>query len=137
MPMDKRSYPTNWQKVSRTIRRLAHNRCEWCGVQHGAPLPSGRAGKVVLTVAHLGAPLATGDGWYAGNKHDKHDVRRENLAALTFAALATHGYFESEARLTQVEQRQHDLTQRLLRDNEQLIALLQRLLDVLQSNARG
>src|SRR5215469_9306307 len=82
MPMNKADYPHNWPKVSRTIRRIAGNRCEWCGIANGAPLPSGRAGRVVLTVAHLGAPIATGDGWKPGDKHDKHDIRRENLAAL-------------------------------------------------------
>ena len=82
MPMDRRRYPHNWPKVSRTIRRIAGWQCEWCHIPNGVPLPSGRAGNVVLTVAHLGAPLATGNGWRPGDKHDKHDVRRENLAAL-------------------------------------------------------
>lgn len=83
MPMRKSDYPDNWDKVSLTIRRIARWRCEWCGIPNGVPLPSGRDGLVVLTVAHLGAPLATGDrGWRPGNKHDKHDIRRENLAAL-------------------------------------------------------
>src|SRR5579859_3249226 len=83
MPMKRSDYPDNWEKVSRAIRRIAKWRCEWCGVANGVPLPSGRAGLVVLTVAHLGAPLATGtSGYRPGDKHDKHDVRRENLAAL-------------------------------------------------------
>jgi hypothetical protein len=79
MPMDRSRYPPNWNKVSRTIRQVAGWKCEWCGIANGVPLPSGRAGKVVLTVAHLGAPYADGR---PGDKHDKHDVRRENLAAL-------------------------------------------------------
>ncbi|MBV9690538.1 MAG: hypothetical protein JO202_12625 [Ktedonobacteraceae bacterium] len=79
MPMDMSRYPSNWRKVSLTIRRVAGWRCEWCKIENGAPLPSGRAGKVVLTVAHLGTPYADGR---PGNKHDKHDIRRENLAAL-------------------------------------------------------
>ena len=78
MPMDKNRYPSTWGKVSRVIRRVAGQRCEWCHVENGAPLPSGRDGKVVLTVAHLGTPYANGPG----DKHDKHDIRRENLAAL-------------------------------------------------------
>lgn len=82
MPMDRSRYGPNWEKVSRTIRRIANQHCEWCGIANGAPLPSGRNGKVVLTVAHLGTPRPTGDGWLEGNKSDKHDVRRENLAAL-------------------------------------------------------
>ena len=79
MPMEKSRYPASWPKVSRTIRRIALNRCEWCQVENGVPLPSGRKGKVILTVAHLGTPYANGK---PGNKHDKHDIRRENLAAL-------------------------------------------------------
>lgn len=82
MPMDRSRYGDNWEKVSRTIRRIAGNCCEWCGIPNGAPLPSGRKGKVVLTVAHLGASRPDGVGWVDGSKHDKHDVRRENLAAL-------------------------------------------------------
>jgi 5-methylcytosine-specific restriction endonuclease McrA len=76
--MDRSRYGSNWEKVSRTIRRIAGWKCEWCGVPNGIPLPSGRKGKVVLTVAHLGTPYAD----KLGDKHDKHDVRRENLAAL-------------------------------------------------------
>ncbi len=79
MPVDKNRYPSSWRKVSLTIRRLAGWRCEWCQIENGAPLPSGRAGRVVLTVAHLGTPYADGR---PGDKHDKHDIRRENLAAL-------------------------------------------------------
>ncbi len=82
MPMNLADYPHAWRKVSRTIRRVAGNHCEQCQISNGAPLPSGRPGRVVLTVAHIGAPRATGHGWSAGNKHDKHDVRRENLRAL-------------------------------------------------------
>ena len=79
MPVDPARYPSNWKKVSLTIRRIAGNRCEHCGIANGVPLPSGRAGKVVLTVAHLGTPFPDGR---PGDKHDKRDVRRENLAAL-------------------------------------------------------
>lgn len=83
MPMDLADYPRSWKrKVSPLIRRIAGDRCEQCGIANGLPLPSGRAGRVVLTVAHIGAPLATGAGWKPGNKHDKHDIRRENLLAL-------------------------------------------------------
>lgn len=35
--------------------------------------------RIVLTVAHLGTPHPDGT---PGDKHDKHDVRPENLAAL-------------------------------------------------------
>ena len=97
MPGDLSRYPSNWRKVSRLIRHMAGQQCEWCGVANGVPLPSGRAGKVVLTVAHLGAPLATGDGWIPGDKHDKHDIRRENLAAL---CQACHLRYDLEDHIT-------------------------------------
>jgi 5-methylcytosine-specific restriction endonuclease McrA len=80
--MNRADYPRAWRKISRIIRRVAGNCCEQCGIVNGVPLPSGRSGRVVLTVAHIGAPRATGEGWIPGNKHDKHDVRRENLRAL-------------------------------------------------------
>lgn len=67
MPMNQRDYPSNWKKVSLTIRRVAGQRCEWCGVENGTPLPSGKW-KVVLTVAHI--------------DHDIHNLQRENLKAL-------------------------------------------------------
>lgn len=81
MPIDYSRYPSGWKKMSLTIRRIAGNKCEQCGIPNGVPLPSGRKGRVILTVAHIGAPLATGDGWKPGDQHDKHDVRRENLRA--------------------------------------------------------
>lgn len=80
MPMDRTLYPRSWEKVSLMIRRIAGWQCEWCGIANGTPRPGRRP--VVLTVAHLGAPRPTGEGWVAGDKHDKHDIRRENLAAL-------------------------------------------------------
>ncbi len=80
--MDMKRYPPGWKKMSKVIRRIAGNKCEWCGVPNGAPLPSGRDGKVFLTVAHIGAPRPDGTGWIPGDKRDKHDVRRENLRAL-------------------------------------------------------
>ncbi len=103
MPVDWTRYPRNWKKISRTIRRIAGNRCEWCDIANGAPLPSGRPGRVILTVAHLGAARPTGDGWTPGDKHDKHDVRRENLAALCQAChlrydLAEHIQHARETR---------------------------------------
>ena len=79
MPVDLKRYPSNWKKVSRTIRRIAGYQCESCGLANGVPLPSSRKGNVVLTVAHLGTPFPNGT---PGDKHDKHDIRRENLAAL-------------------------------------------------------
>jgi hypothetical protein len=35
-----------------------------------------------LSVHHIGVPRPTGCGWKNGNPLDKHDLRRENLAAL-------------------------------------------------------
>lgn len=79
MAFDRRRYPADWPAISRRIRfERAGGRCEWCGVENYSAIP-GRRGKIVLTVAHLGVPHADGR---PGNKHDKSDVRPENLAAL-------------------------------------------------------
>ena len=61
-------YPSCWPKVSYLIRRLASGTCEWCHC------PTKQ-----LSVHHIGVPYANGR---PGNPHDKHDLRRENLAAL-------------------------------------------------------
>ncbi len=71
-------YPANWKEISLRIRTRAHGRCEWCGAENYQPHPL-TGSKVILTVAHLGTPHADGR---PGNKHDKFDVRDENLAAL-------------------------------------------------------
>lgn len=79
MPMNPKLYPRNWRKISARIRfGRAKNRCEWCGAENWAPHPV-TGSKVVLTVAHLGTPWPDGR---PGDKHDKRDVRAENLAAL-------------------------------------------------------
>jgi ribosome-binding protein aMBF1 (putative translation factor) len=79
MPMQRDRYPDNWEAISRRIRfERAQNRCEWCGAENFKPHPITHS-RVVLTVAHLGAPLPDGT---PGDKHDKMDVRDENLAAL-------------------------------------------------------
>lgn len=103
--MNKHRYPTAWAKISLTIRRIAGWKCEFCGVPNGSPLPSGRAGKVVLTVAHLGAPLATGEGWTEGNRHDKHDIRRENLRALCQACHLKYDLDDHIAHAKETRQR--------------------------------
>jgi hypothetical protein len=78
MPIDYARYPADWKAISLRIREREQWRCKWCGAENGKPHP--RTGsKVVLTVAHLGTPHADG---LPGDKHDKHDVRDENLAAL-------------------------------------------------------
>lgn len=83
MPVDPSRYPENWKQISLRIRDRAGWRCECtgeCGTHHERcdakngeyhPLTGSF---VVLTVAHLG--MDTGD------KHDKMDVRDENLKAM-------------------------------------------------------
>jgi hypothetical protein len=78
MPFQKDRYPSNWKEISLQIRFRSGERCEWCGAENGKPNPI-TGSKVVLTVAHLGVPYPDGT---PGNKHDKLDVREENLAAL-------------------------------------------------------
>lgn len=68
--IDFTKYPRNWKRVSQIIRSLAGGRCEWCG----NPCDS-------LEVHHIGTPWADGR---PGNHCDKHDLRRENLAAICF-----------------------------------------------------
>lgn len=71
MALNFNKYPRNWPKVSRIIRRIADGLCERCG-------------QPAHSVHHIGAPLATGNGWRPGKKSDKHDLRRENLISLCF-----------------------------------------------------
>ncbi len=81
MPMQWERYLPNWKEISLAHRTLAGWRCEWCKVPNGTYRMGvkGKPYKVVLTVAHLGTPYPDGR---PGNKHDKMDVRPENLAAL-------------------------------------------------------
>jgi hypothetical protein len=77
MPVDYKRYPKSWKRISLLIRmRRAQGRCEWCQAENGKPHPK-TGSRVVLTVAHLGEPFALN-----GDKHDKMDIRSENLAAL-------------------------------------------------------
>jgi Zn finger protein HypA/HybF involved in hydrogenase expression len=62
----KADYPSNWRKVTLTIRRIAGWKCEQCG-------------KRAHSVHHKGTPYADGQ---QGDSRDKHDIRRENLQAL-------------------------------------------------------
>lgn len=78
MPVDWSRYPENWKAISLAIREREGWQCKWCGAINGQPHPD-TGSKVVLTVAHLGAPHADGR---PGNKHEKLDVRPENLASL-------------------------------------------------------
>jgi hypothetical protein len=101
MPMDPSRYPVDWKAISLAVREAAGWKCEWCGAPNGEVITRDRRDPktwsvvtgcgdneaddgvkttlIVLTVAHLGAAHADGS---PGDKHDKHDVRRENLAAL-------------------------------------------------------
>ena len=78
MPFQRDRYPADWPAISMRIRERSGWRCEWCGAVHGQPHPV-TGSRVVLTVAHLGAPHPDGT---PGDVHDKLDVRDENLAAL-------------------------------------------------------
>lgn len=60
-------YPSNWSKVSWLLRRVAGFRCEWCYRSQG------------VACHHMGVSYPTGK---RGNRHDKHDLRRENLYVL-------------------------------------------------------
>lgn len=90
MPIDLSRYPVNWREISHEIRNIrAMGRCEClgeCGRGHDGRCqatncdPHPITGSiVVLTVAHLG--IAKPDGTL-GDKHDKMDVRPENLKAM-------------------------------------------------------
>jgi hypothetical protein len=104
MPIDYRNYPPNWKtEIVPRIRERSGDRCEWCGlINHSwiIRLPKGhpdhsrgflyvtgpedychgiKPTRIILTVAHLGAPQPDGT---PGDKHDKFDVRDENLAHL-------------------------------------------------------
>ena len=83
-PVDMKRYPENWMEISNYIRfERAGGQCECtgecglhqsrCDATHGEPHPV-TGSKVVLTTAHLGTDT--------DDKHDKMDVRLENLKAM-------------------------------------------------------
>jgi hypothetical protein len=95
-------YPANWQEIRAQILQRDNHKCKWCGVPNGSIgyrdeagcfhlWPEGMIGdilsdeygykviKIILTIAHLGAPMPDGS---PGDKKDKMDCRDENLAAL-------------------------------------------------------
>lgn len=93
MPVDYSRYPDDWKAISRRIRDRSGGQCECegeCGLhrttggprrcveQNGQPALWAN-GKIILTVAHLGA---TRDDGSPGDPHDKMDVRDVNLKAL-------------------------------------------------------
>lgn len=84
MPVDLSRYPNDWAAISYHIRfERAQGRCECtgecgrheerCQAEHGKAHPLTQS-IVVLTTAHLGTDT--------GDKHDKMDVRPENLKAM-------------------------------------------------------
>ena len=84
MPMDLSRYPANWSQISNEIRfERAHGQCECtgecgthetrCEARHKEPHPI-TGTTVILTTAHLGTDT--------GDKHNKLDVRPENLKAM-------------------------------------------------------
>lgn len=46
-------YPPEWPLISLWVRVCAGWRCEWCSIEQGEPVRSGRPWWVVLTVAHV------------------------------------------------------------------------------------
>jgi hypothetical protein len=98
MPVDWSRYPENWKEVVARIRKRSGDKCEWCGLVNGeigmrmkngafhtvsvppaidaATLKRAGLTRIVLTTAHLATPHADGR---PGDKHDKMDVREENL----------------------------------------------------------
>lgn len=64
------NYPTNWHTVSAVLKRVVDYRCELC--QRRFPVDQ-------LSVHHCGVPYA---GTLRGDRHNKHDLRRENLLVL-------------------------------------------------------
>ena len=104
--MQRERYPPDWEAISLARREQAQWQCEWCGVAHGTERmgSKGKLYKVVLTVAHLGTAYPDGR---PGNKHDKMDVRPENLAALCNTCHLRYDVDEHlyNARLTRHRQR--------------------------------
>lgn len=85
MPVDLKRYPADWPIISEYVRFFrAGGRCEGspdypnCQARHGKPHPV-TGSRVILTTAHLGTPWPDGT---PGDKHNKMDVRLDNLAAM-------------------------------------------------------
>lgn len=93
MPWDPKKYPKDWPNIVLQMRARAGDRCECmgeCGLHKTNPGPrrciekhhqpaQWAKGRIVLTCAHLGTVKADGS---PGDKHDKSDVRPENLKML-------------------------------------------------------
>jgi len=77
MPVDWNRYPKNWKsKIRPAILKRENHCCKFCGAQNYKPHPI-TGSKVILTIAHLGHPYSQN-----ADKHNKMDIRAENLAAL-------------------------------------------------------
>lgn len=96
MRINKLKYPSNWKKVTKTIRRIAGGRCEQCGKPF------------IDSIHHIGAPYADGK---PGNPRDKHDLRRENLIALCL---------DCHDAIDQIRAKRHTQKKRRKRKKEQL-----------------
>lgn len=68
MPMDRKKYPADWEKLARMVKDEADWKCEECGKQCRRPGEKFDTHRRTLTVAHL--------------NHKPWDCRRENLKAL-------------------------------------------------------
>jgi hypothetical protein len=112
-----------WARIRAAILRRAGERrdaqghitqevhCERCGVvNHSQVWRQHKKGYtvIVLTTAHLGAPFCTGDGWRAGDPHDKGDIRAENLMSLCNACHLRHDLPEH------IKKREENRARRLL-----------------------
>lgn len=68
MPMDRKRYPADWEKIALEIKTAAGWKCQKCGKQCRMPGEAFDTHKRTLTVAHL--------------NHTPEDVRPENLMAM-------------------------------------------------------
>ena len=92
-PMDRSKYPANWEEVSRLVRWMAGQRCQFCGVRNGSQGFRMQSGAfVLLEPHHLCADYHWGVDWaarcirivltVAHLNHDPMDCRWENLRSL-------------------------------------------------------
>jgi hypothetical protein len=133
MPVDMSRYPDNWTDISEYIRfDRADGRCECegecgrghvgrCEALHQEAHPQ-TGSNVILTTAHLGTDRPDGT---PGDKHDKMDVRHENLKAM---CQACHLSFDIE---------EHVRNAAITRRNKQIEAGQMELFIVEDTRERG
>ena len=68
MPMDRKKYPADWDKIATELKNRVGWQCEDCGKQCRKPGEPFSTHKETLTVAHI--------------NHVEHDCRDINLVAL-------------------------------------------------------